>query len=249
MTEPYVSLHLANLGIGCAREADLQALFEWTRRERPALLVLTGNVTHGAEPGEYERAQSFLDRLAVPRLVAVPGPRDLQSEDLFSRAVHPYGPFQRAFDMDAAPRFAGDRLWLAGLSTSRWWLSRRGAVSPRQVKSTAAWLGAAPEGRLKVVALHHALVPGGGCLGGQAALARLQSAGVGLVFSSSLAAVGAISWHGGVCHAASAGLSGAEPGFQTLRAGAQGSWWLERWRVSDGHAHYLGRVRIPKLPS
>jgi Calcineurin-like phosphoesterase len=77
-----VIVHLSDLHFGAHVEALAESLLTDVATQQPDLVVVSGDLTQRARPGEFERAREFLDRmpgpvLTVPAVVADPALREI----------------------------------------------------------------------------------------------------------------------------------------------------------------------------
>lgn len=132
-------------------------------------LVVTGDITNIALPGEFEFARERFDRIALgPRdTTVIPGNHDAyvaEGAALFSRTFDPY------FEPDAEWMWSGDRAdrWpvvrvrgdvaILGISTSLQtpWFTAYGEIGARQLERLeSALTDDRLAGRFRVVAIHH----------------------------------------------------------------------------------------------
>jgi 3',5'-cyclic AMP phosphodiesterase CpdA len=121
----------------------------------PALVLATGDLTHRGRHAEHEAAGRFLRSLGPP-LVVVPGNHDIPflPPARFSRT---WQEFEREWQT-TEPLFTSTELHVVGLNSVRPWRHQSGGIRDAQLEEAATRLGSAPDGALRVVALHHQLV-------------------------------------------------------------------------------------------
>src|SRR5207247_1805279 len=135
-----------------AVEPSLAALIE---RVDPQLVVATGDLAHRGRRREHERAAAFLRALGRPLLV-IPGNHDIPYT-FPARFTRPWSEFERQWET-VEPVFRSDDLLVVGLNSVRPWRHQSGGVRRAQLERTAELLASAPDGSLRVVALHHHLI-------------------------------------------------------------------------------------------
>lgn len=148
-----VLLHLSDTHFGTERAQVIEALLALAARERPDLVVLSGDITQRARPAQFRAARAFVERLGAP-LLAIPGNHDIALFDLWARTVQPYARYARAFGADLEPVHASRDLLVVGVNTTRAWRHKHGEVSPLQIDRVAALLRTARPRQLRVVVVH-----------------------------------------------------------------------------------------------
>jgi 3',5'-cyclic AMP phosphodiesterase CpdA len=149
-------LHLSDLHVGTVEEPEVEpALTALIERVDPELIVATGDLTHRSRPAEHDRAAAFLKRLGRPLLV-VPGNHDIPRA-FPARFTHPFREFERHWQT-TEPIHRAEGLFVVGLNSVRPWRHQSGGVRSAQLQRAADLLAEAPEGALRVVALHHHLI-------------------------------------------------------------------------------------------
>lgn len=148
-----VVLQISDPHFGTERPAVVEALAALAQRERPDLVVLSGDITQRARPAQFLAARAFVDRLGAP-VVAIPGNHDIPLFDLPARLFRPYARQRAAFGVELEPVHTSPDLLVIGVNTTRPWRHKNGVVSREQVERVAARLGAATAAQLRVVVIH-----------------------------------------------------------------------------------------------
>jgi 3',5'-cyclic AMP phosphodiesterase CpdA len=149
-------LHISDLHVGSVEEPHVERSLEpLIARVEPELIVATGDLTHRGRRGQHERAAAFLRGLGRPLLV-IPGNHDIPYT-FPARFTRPFVEFERQWET-AEPVHSSDGLYVVGLNSVRPWRHQSGRIRSGQIARAADLLGRAPEGALKVVALHHHLI-------------------------------------------------------------------------------------------
>jgi 3',5'-cyclic AMP phosphodiesterase CpdA len=148
-------LHISDLHLGRGATVEpLTAMRELLPRLAPEVLVVTGDLTHRGRRPELELARELLASLDLP-LLAVPGNHDIPYA-LPTRFTRTRAEWERVFGT-AEPVYTSERLAIVGLNSVRPWRQQGGALEGSQLDSLSSKLERAPEGALRVVALHHHL--------------------------------------------------------------------------------------------
>lgn len=148
-----VLLHLSDSHFGTERPPVLAALRRLAEAIRPALVVLSGDLTQRARPGQFAAARAFVDSLPAPSL-AIPGNHDIPLYALATRLRAPYARYSAAFGDDLEPAWSSPEWLVLGVNTTRWWRHKQGEVSPMQIERVAGQLRQATPGQLRVVVVH-----------------------------------------------------------------------------------------------
>jgi 3',5'-cyclic AMP phosphodiesterase CpdA len=148
-------LHVSDFHLGRGEELQpLPALRTLARELEPELVLVTGDLTHRGRRAELEQAAAILSSLERPFL-AVPGNHDIPYT-FPARFTSTFTEWERVFTA-AEPVYRSNGLVVAGLSSVRPWRQQAGALRDEQLERAATQLSSAPEGALRIVALHHHL--------------------------------------------------------------------------------------------
>jgi len=149
-------LHVSDLHFGGrgapAIERGLETLIE---RTAPELVVASGDLTHRGRPDQHAAAAEFLRALGPP-VLAVPGNHDIPYT-FPARFTRTFSEFERHWET-TEPLFRSPGLYVVGLNSVRAWRHQAGGIRDEQLSHARGLLAAAPEGALRVVALHHHLI-------------------------------------------------------------------------------------------
>jgi 3',5'-cyclic AMP phosphodiesterase CpdA len=149
-----VLLHFSDSHFGTEQAPVLEALAALAQRQRPDLLVLSGDITQRATGSQFTAARAFTDRLNAP-LLALPGNHDIPLFDLRQRIFDPYARHRKAFGNVLEPTHASRELLVQCVNTTRWYRHKGGTVSSAQIERVASRLRAAHPSQLRVVVVHH----------------------------------------------------------------------------------------------
>jgi len=148
-----VLLHMSDSHFGTERAPVLAALRALAEETRPALVVLSGDLTQRARPAQFAAARVFAESLPAPHL-AIPGNHDIPLFDLGARLLRPYARYRAAFGDELEPAWSSAEWLVLGVNTTRWWRHKQGEISAAQVDRVAKRLRAAAPGQLRVVVVH-----------------------------------------------------------------------------------------------
>jgi len=153
---PVRLLHISDLHAGSVEESAVERSLEpLVERVQPELIVASGDLAHRGRRREHERAAAFLRGLGRPLLV-IPGNHDIPYS-FPARFTRPWAEFERQWET-VEPVFRADDLVVVGLNSVRPWRHQSGGIRSGQIARVKELLADAPEGTLRVVALHHHLI-------------------------------------------------------------------------------------------
>lgn len=147
-------LQLSDPHFGTAQPPVMEALVQLAREQRPDVLVLSGDITQRARASEFRQAKAFCDRLAIPRMLALPGNHDIPLFNLYQRLFMPYARYLRTFGPEVETALQTPWLRVIGVKTTRRWRHKNGNVSGAQIERVVADLRHAEPGQLRVVVVH-----------------------------------------------------------------------------------------------
>jgi 3',5'-cyclic AMP phosphodiesterase CpdA len=133
-------------------ERSMAALIE---RIAPEMIVASGDLTHRGRPHQHAAAAAYLRALGPP-VLAIPGNHDIPYT-FPARFRRTFAEFERNWET-TEPIFSSERLHVVGLNSVRAWRHQSGGIRESQLVRAREALGRAPEGALRVVALHHHLI-------------------------------------------------------------------------------------------
>ncbi len=139
---------------GTERAHVVEALERLVDKQRPDVLLLSGDITQRATRAQFDAARAFVDRLRVPALVAIPGNHDIPLFNPGARFFSPYGHYARAFGRELEPRFEADDVLVLAVNTTRWYRHADGEVSGEQIEVVAQRLEKARPAQSRIVVVH-----------------------------------------------------------------------------------------------
>jgi 3',5'-cyclic AMP phosphodiesterase CpdA len=133
-------------------ESDLRAL---VAESDPEVVVASGDLTHRNTAAQHQRAADLLRSLERPLLV-IPGNHDIPRWPPW-RFTRTFVEFQRHWP-ELEPVYKSERLVVCGLNSVRPWKQQGGALRSTQLDRARHVFATAPDGALRMVALHHHLL-------------------------------------------------------------------------------------------
>jgi 3',5'-cyclic AMP phosphodiesterase CpdA len=147
-------LHLSDPHFGSEQPQVIDALLRLAHARRPALAVLSGDITQRARPAQFAAARRFCDALDVQPLLALPGNHDIALFNLGKRLLRPYADYLGQFGPQLEPVLDEAHWLVVGVNTTRASRHKNGVVSPAQVAQVAGRLAQARPGQLRIVVTH-----------------------------------------------------------------------------------------------
>jgi 3',5'-cyclic AMP phosphodiesterase CpdA len=146
-------LQISDPHFGTEVSEVVEGLVEFARQIRPALLVMSGDITQRAQRSQFARAGAFAERLQAP-ILAIPGNHDIPLFNPLARAFFPYRNYAQTFGDDLEPSFEAEDLLVIGVNTTRRYRHKHGEVSEAQIERVARRLSGARPEQLRVVVTH-----------------------------------------------------------------------------------------------
>ena len=180
-------LQISDPHFGTEQPEVLRALERFAEALAPQVVVMSGDITQRATRVQFAAARAFVDRLAAPAKLVVPGNHDIPLFQLAARCFSPYGRYREAFGDDLEPAFESEDWLVVTVNTTRWYRHSDGVVSPAQVERVAQRLAAASPSQLRVVVTHQPVMVtreedlSNRLHGRERAVARWSEAGVDLI--------------------------------------------------------------------
>ena len=109
--------HISDLHFGAEDSVVAADLLDDLSRQRPDLVVVSGDLTQRARRGQFEAARAYLDQIAAPKVI-VPGNHDLPLYDFVRRIVSPLGRYFRYINPELNPMFQDEEIAVVGVNTA-----------------------------------------------------------------------------------------------------------------------------------
>ena len=154
-------LHISDLHFGpYFTEKASVALKQFSHANDYQILVASGDFTQRAKTNEFLDAREYLDSLKQVPCVLVPGNHDIPLYRVFERIFSPYENYKKyiAPELDYTIRIDG-AIFVALNSTSPYRHTVNGHITHTQLDFCTTQFESAQENLIKVVVLHHHLVP------------------------------------------------------------------------------------------
>ncbi len=150
----FVILQISDTHFGTEQPAVVAAVVQLCAAERPAIVILSGDITQRARNSQFAAAARFFDALPAIHKLALPGNHDIPLFNLWQRAVNPYAGYRRAFGAELEPEIALPEALVIGVNTTRPGRHEDGEVSAAQVTRVSERLRRATPRQLRIVVTH-----------------------------------------------------------------------------------------------
>lgn len=190
-------LHISDVHFGPKHLPEVsEGIAALVERDRPDLVVISGDLTQRAKPVQFLEARAFVERLErTAPTIAVPGNHDVPLWRVWERLLAPYGVWRRHFDRDLEPVYRDPALLVIGINTSQAFAFKGGRVRAGRVRRVVELLREATPEQFRIIVAHHHWVrpegvecehPSWGALAAANRLAPRGGGGVDLVLSGHL---------------------------------------------------------------
>lgn len=183
--------HMSDMHFGVENPAAVEWFADAVRREMPAAVICTGDLTQRATHEQFAETTSFFQSLPVP-VTLEPGNHDMPYYNLWERFTQPFSRYGALVDSIHRP-LEFDDLVLVSLTTTVRIQPRfpwsDGFVTRNALAAAVSRLGELRDDpRFKLVTCHHPLVPAqegrkNPTIGGNKAFAKIAAAGADAVLS------------------------------------------------------------------
>ena len=150
-------LQVSDPHFGTERPPVVEALVQLARKLNPQVLLLTGDITQRATRKQFIAARSFVERLNIPAVLAIPGNHDVPLFNLVARVLTPYGHYVPSFGGNLEPEFENNDVLILALNTTRWYRHKDGEISAEQIERAARRCERARSDKFRMVVMHHPL--------------------------------------------------------------------------------------------
>jgi 3',5'-cyclic AMP phosphodiesterase CpdA len=151
-------LHISDLHFGAVNDRLLAPLLALATRLAPDAVVVSGDLTQRARPGQFRAAAAWLARFGLP-ILTVPGNHDAPLYNLPVRILNPFGRYRALINDDLEPVLTLPGAILAGINTANPRVWKTGLLRRASARHLAQGFAAAPPDLIRIAVMHHAPVP------------------------------------------------------------------------------------------
>ena len=147
-------IQISDMHFGTEQPPVVEALVDLVHSEQPSLVIVSGDIAQRARTAQFRAARVFLDSLAAPNMLVIPGNHDIPLFDLFTRFLRPYAKYSREFGSTLEPAHSSDELLVITVNTTRRYRHVDGEVSETQIGRVSQLLSKARAHQLRIVVTH-----------------------------------------------------------------------------------------------
>jgi 3',5'-cyclic AMP phosphodiesterase CpdA len=160
-----ILLHISDLHFGHTDPALIEDLLGEIDKNKPDLVVISGDFTQRALHSEFREARDFIRRIAAP-VFTIPGNHDIPRYNMTERFCNPFGRYRTYINPQTDLVLNMDDLTIVGLNTARpfvpHWNWAHGMVGKRQIDFAGQNFSASAPGKCKILVCHHPLMAASG---------------------------------------------------------------------------------------
>ncbi len=155
-----VILHASDLHFGKADPRVVEMFYAEIERQKPSLVILSGDFTQIGSRREFVQARDFIERITAP-VVTVPGNHDIPRYQSWQRFFDPMRRYRQFISPLPDTVHEDDHCYVVGINTARpivpHWNWANGMISQAQVEFVRRQFRIAPPGKAKIFVCHHPL--------------------------------------------------------------------------------------------
>ncbi|TAL59650.1 MAG: metallophosphoesterase, partial [Legionella sp.] len=108
-------IQISDLHFGMHEQAIIDPFLQDLRQLQPERVIISGDVTQRALPGQYLLFQDFLKQL--PPALVVPGNHDIPLYDFYERLINPFKNYRRYVSPELEAHFINDKINILGVNS------------------------------------------------------------------------------------------------------------------------------------
>lgn len=156
-----VILHASDLHFGKAAPETIESFFHEIERQKPDLVIISGDFTQVGSKEEFALARDFIRRITAP-VFSVPGNHDIPRFNSWQRFMDPMQRYRDYISPIVDTVHEDDMCYVVGINTARpilpHWNWANGMISQEQIEFTHRQFRQAPHTKARIFVCHHPLV-------------------------------------------------------------------------------------------
>lgn len=147
-------IQISDLHFGMHEQAIIDPFLQDLRQLQPERVIISGDVTQRALPGQYLLFQDFLKQL--PPALVVPGNHDIPLYDFYERLINPFKNYRRYVSPELEAHFINDKINILGVNSVTPYKLKDGLLSKKTIKTIEQHFSA-DSGQVNILFFHHNL--------------------------------------------------------------------------------------------
>lgn len=156
-----VILHASDLHFGKADPNVVEAFYHEIERQKPDLVILSGDFTQVGSREEFILARDFISRITAP-VFTVPGNHDIPRFNSWLRFTDPMARYRDYIAPMQDVVHEDDACFVVGINTARPWVPHwnwaNGMIGQEQIQFAHNQFRTAPHDKARIFVCHHPLV-------------------------------------------------------------------------------------------
>lgn len=146
-------VHISDLHFGLNHEHIAKQFLIDIKQLKPALFIISGDLTHRAEKSQFADLKLFLDALPAPILI-VPGNHDIPLYHLIRRLFKPFKNYERYIGNYYSHHFNNETMAILGINSVNPLQVKDGKLSSKNLLKIKSYFEE-QQGKLNVLFFHH----------------------------------------------------------------------------------------------
>ncbi len=156
-----IILHASDLHFGKADPASIESFLKEIERQKPNLVILSGDFTQIGSREEFRAARDFIKRISAP-VFSVPGNHDIPRFNGIHRFTDPMKRYREFISPIVDSVYEDNESFVVGINTARpvlpHWNWANGMVGQDQIAFAHNHFRGAPQEKARIFVCHHPLV-------------------------------------------------------------------------------------------
>jgi 3',5'-cyclic AMP phosphodiesterase CpdA len=156
-----IILHASDLHFGKADPQVVELFYAEVERQKPDLVVLSGDFTQVGSEAEFKQARDFIARITAP-VFTIPGNHDIPRFNVWQRLMDPMQRYRNFISPMQDVVHEDDHCFVVGINTARpvlpHWNWANGMVSQAQVQFVENQFRHADNDKVRILVCHHPLL-------------------------------------------------------------------------------------------
>ena len=151
-------LHITDIHFGPNHLPDrAEGVAALVAERSPDYVVVSGDLTRRAKPGQFRQARAWVDSLGC-QVLAVPGNHDVPMYRVWERVFAPFRAWRRHYSPELEPTLGDDEVSLVGVNSATNWAVDGGSIGAKERRRMLRAFEGAGNQAYRVAVVHHNLI-------------------------------------------------------------------------------------------